>query len=67
MPSTVIEKMEYDAEASTLLIRYTSGQSYLYKNVPETVYKDLKASRVKGRFLRFFIRDQYAFEKLRDS
>jgi hypothetical protein len=64
MPSTVIEKMEYDADANTLLIRYVSGQSYLYKNVPETVYKDLKASRVKGRFLRFFIKNQYPFEKI---
>jgi hypothetical protein len=47
-----------------LTLRYISGQAYQYKGVPETVYKDLKASRVKGRFLRFFIKDKYPFEKL---
>jgi len=56
--------MEYDAEAKTLKIAYVSGQTYLYKDVPETVYKELKASRVKGRYLRFFIKDKFAFEKL---
>jgi ABC-type Mn2+/Zn2+ transport system ATPase subunit len=64
MPSTVINSMDYDPEAHTLKIGYVSGQSYLYKDVPETVYKELKASRVKGRYLRFFVKDKYAFEKL---
>jgi hypothetical protein len=67
MPSTVIEKMEYNAQANTLLIKYVSGQSYLYKNVPETVYKELMASRMKGRYLRFFVKDKYEFEKLPDN
>ncbi|HVS91380.1 MAG TPA: KTSC domain-containing protein [Mucilaginibacter sp.] len=64
MPSTVISKMEYNPETSTLAIDYVSGQRYLYKGVPETVYKELKASRVKGRYLRFFVKDKYAFEKV---
>lgn len=64
MPSTVIGRMDYSADAQTLTICYRSGQVYIYKDVPETVYKDLKASRVKGRYLRFFIKDKYAFEKL---
>jgi KTSC domain-containing protein len=64
MPSTVISKMEYSAAAKTLRIDYVSGQIYLYKEVPETVYKELKASRVKGRYVHFFIKDKYAFEKL---
>ena len=64
MPSTVISSMEYDPEASTLKINYVSGQAYLYKDVPETIYKELKASRVKGRYLRFFVKDKYAFEKI---
>lgn len=64
MPSSVIANMDYDAEARTLKINYVSGQVYLYKDVPETVYKELKASRVKGRYLRFFVKDQFAFEKI---
>ena len=67
MPSTVISRMEYDPETQTLTIAYVSGQTYAYKDVPETVYKELKASRVKGRYLRFFVKDKYAFEKVSHS
>jgi hypothetical protein len=64
MPSTVIAGMDYDAEKNTLQISYVSGQAYRYKEIPENVYKDLKASRVKGRYLRFFVKDQFEFEKV---
>lgn len=63
MPSTVIRQMDYDAGTLTLTISFVSGQVYVYKDVPETVYKELAASRVKGRYLRFFIKDKYPFEK----
>lgn len=63
MPSTVISEMKYDPEAQTLTISYVSGQTYVYKDVPEKIYKELKASRVKGRYLRFFVKDKYLFEK----
>lgn len=64
MPSTVIDHMDYDTAGQTLIIHYRSGQSYVYREVPENVYKELKASRVKGRYLKFFIKDKYPFEKL---
>jgi hypothetical protein len=64
MPSTVIRSLEYDPEQQTLTIDYVSGQTYLYKGVPENVYKNLRASRVKGRYLHFFIKDKYPFEKV---
>jgi len=64
MPSTVISEIKYDSESGALKIAYVSGQVYEYQNVPETVYKDLKASRSKGRYFRFFIKNIYPFEKL---
>ncbi|QHS56880.1 KTSC domain-containing protein [Mucilaginibacter sp. 14171R-50] len=64
MPSTVIAHIGYDAETKKLTIVYVSGHTYVYHSVPETVYKDLKASRVKGRYLRFFVKDKYLFEKI---
>lgn len=67
MPSTVISAMGYDPETKTLTIAYVSGQAYVYRDVPETVYKELKASKIKGRYLRFFVKDKYAFEKVRDA
>ena len=67
MPSTVIRRMDYDVGNQTLTISFVSGQAYVYKSVPETVYKELAASRVKGRYLRFFIKDKYPFEKIVDQ
>jgi hypothetical protein len=64
MPSTVIAGMAYDPENHMLQINYVSGQTYLYKDVPEKIYKELKASRVQGRYLRFFVKDKFEFEKL---
>lgn len=59
--------MVYEPTAQTLTIAYVSGQTYVYRDVPETVYKELKASRVKGRYLRFFIKDKYPFEKIQQG
>jgi hypothetical protein len=64
MPSTVIAEMNFDPDLGELTITYTSGQTYKYKGVPEKVYKELKASRVQGRYLRFFVKDKYEFEKV---
>jgi hypothetical protein len=64
MPSTVIDAIEYDPAVQTLKISNVSGQMYQYKAVPEKVYKELKASRVKGRYIRFFIKDRYDFERI---
>ncbi|MFI5160589.1 MAG: KTSC domain-containing protein [Sphingobacteriales bacterium] len=64
MPSTVIDQIEYDPENRTLKIVYISGQTYIYKEVPENIYKELKASQVKGRYLQFFIKDKFQFEKI---
>lgn len=64
MPSTVISNITYDTSAETLRIDYVSGQAYLYKEVPENVYKELKASMVKGRYLSHFIKGHYAYEKV---
>jgi hypothetical protein len=64
MPSTVVADITYEASTGDLTITYTSGQAYKYKGVPEQIYKELKASRVKGRYLRFFVKDNFAFEKI---
>ena len=64
MPSTVIADMAYNTEARTLKIQYVSGQTYIYKDVPETIYKELKASLYKGRYLLFFVKDKFEFEKV---
>jgi hypothetical protein len=63
MPSTVISRISYEPETLLLRITYHSGAGYCYKEVPEKVYKELKASMVKGRYLQHFIKGKYVYEK----
>ena len=63
MPSSVIAAMHYDAAAKTLWVRYLSGASYIYKNVPPEVYEEMKAAFSKGTFLNKRIKGHYKFEK----
>jgi len=64
MPSSVIASMHYDAGSSTLQIRFVSGVVYDYKNVPEKVFKAMKAATSKGTFLNTKIKGKYEFEKI---
>jgi len=64
MPSTVVAHSHYDASTSTLRITYVSGAVYDYKNVPQSVYEDMKASGSKGIFLNLRIKGHYEFEQV---
>jgi KTSC domain len=50
MPSTVIHRISYEPATSSLTIEFVSGNVYLYKNVPEQVYKNMKAAFSKGLY-----------------
>jgi len=65
MPSSVVDKMEYDAGSATLRIIFTSGLVYDYKNVPQTVFNEMKVSGAKGIYLNHHIKGKYDFEKVR--
>jgi len=64
MPSSVISYFFYNTESSILTVIFVTGTVYLYKNVPETVYLDMKKSTSKGGFLNTHIKGVYDFEKL---
>lgn len=64
MPSTVVAKMEYDANLQVLVVTYTSGKVYVYKGVPPEVYEEMKKSGSKGRFLNYLIKGKYEYEKV---
>ncbi|MGE4064214.1 MAG: KTSC domain-containing protein [Rhodospirillaceae bacterium] len=59
MPSTVIRRMEYDAEEQVLEVEFTSGSVYEYLGVPRAVYEGFKASRVRGRYFVHHLRDNF--------
>jgi hypothetical protein len=65
MSSSVVAKMKYNPETSTLKVTYVSGHIYDYKNVPPHVYEKMKAARSKGAFLNRIIKTNFNFEKIK--
>ncbi|NEU09520.1 KTSC domain-containing protein [Flavihumibacter sp. R14] len=64
MPSSVITSYNYEPETASLVIRYVSGLVYRYKEVPEKVFKEFKASGSKGRYLNFHIKGRFSYERV---
>ena len=63
MPSTVISHFSFDSNREALLVKFNSGITYEYKNVPETVYLEMKASFSKGVYFNRHIKGRYKFER----
>ena len=64
MPSSVVDSFEYLPDRLILRVKFNSGLIYEYKNVPQEVYKSLKISGSKGRFLNFHIKGKYDFDRI---
>ena len=62
--STAIDQIDYDAERTKLLVRFVSGEAYIYVGVPGEVHRSFVAAESKGRFFQAQIRDRYPFNKL---
>lgn len=62
MPSAVIAGYAYDAVSETLTIRYHSGKVYDYLGVPEKVFKEMRATMVKGIWFNRHIKGRYPFK-----
>ncbi|WP_293788019.1 KTSC domain-containing protein [uncultured Pedobacter sp.] len=67
MPSSVIKYFNYDEDTKTLKIIFVTDMVYLYKDVPEKVYKMLKASGSKGRYFNSHIKDNFKFRKIEEE
>jgi lysyl-tRNA synthetase class 2 len=64
MPSTVIRSADYDPSRRELLIEFTTGRRYLYRDVPAPAAEALRAARIKGRHFNARIRGRYPFDEL---
>ena len=64
MPSSVIRKYEYNAEAEVLTITFVSGIIYDYLEVPEQVYLQMKSTLAKGIFFNQHIKDKYKWKRV---
>lgn len=64
MPSTAIGDIRYNAEREQMQITFVSGRTYVYLNVPESVYAAFTNSTSKGAFFNRFIRDRFRHREL---
>ena len=62
--SAAIREIDYDAERAKLLVRFMSGEQYVYVGVPDEVHRSFLEADSKGRFFQAEIRDRYPVNKL---
>ena len=64
MPSSVIRRFHYDADAGELLVEFVTGRRYVYEEVPQAAADAFRAAFAKGVFFNSRIRDAYRFREL---
>ena len=57
--SSNLEEVGYDPATRTLQVRFTSGGTYDYADVPTEAYMALIQADSKGRYLQAHIKGQY--------
>ena len=62
--STSIEEIDYDAARAKLLVRFVSGERYVYVGVPGEVHRSFCEAASRGDFFLAEIRDRYPYNKL---
>ncbi len=62
--STAISQIDYDTQRAKLLVRFASGERYVYVGVPGEVCRSFLEAESKGRFFQLQIRDRYPFNRL---
>jgi len=62
--STAIREIDYDDARAKLLVRFESGESYVYVGVPGEVHRSFLDADSKGGFFQAEIRDRYPFNRL---
>jgi lysyl-tRNA synthetase class 2 len=62
--SIAIEEIAYDQERAKLLVRFVSGERYIYVGVPGEVHRSFCEAESKGRFFLAEIQDRYPYNRL---
>lgn len=62
--SSVLAAVGYDEYAKRLIVRFKSGATYEYLNIPKALYAELMASEAKGKFSSAHIRGKFDGRKL---
>ena len=61
--SEAIDEISYDANRSTLFVRFAHGGWYSYFMVPSELYEAFVAAESHGRFFHEHIRDRFPYRQ----
>jgi hypothetical protein len=64
--SSSVEAIGYDEDAHELWVRFVSGGTYVYSDVPRTTYHDFMRADSKGSYLNREVKPNYAFRAQAD-
>lgn len=61
--SSCLVTVDYDPGDETMMLQFHRGGqgTYIYEDVPESVYTDFLNASSKGSFFNKYIRDEYTF------
>lgn len=62
--SSNIRKTEYDTETKDLIVEFSSGLRYEYKNVPHNLYTQFRKAESQGKFFTTEISKKFDYKKL---
>lgn len=62
--SSSIDAIGYDSATCRLYVRFVGSRTYVYEDVPESVYDEFMAADSKGRFHNFEIKNAYSYRRL---
>ena len=61
--SAVISGVDYDEAKKILRVEFNNGSVYQYRDIPPSVYKDMKESASLGQYFNAHIRDQFGCDR----
>lgn len=61
--SNVIKSFDYDAATQILRVEFNNGSVYKYRDVPESVYQELKIAPSVGQYFNTHIREKYGQDR----
>jgi hypothetical protein len=64
--SSQISSVGYDEGTKVLVVEFSRGALYAYKNVEKGTYNNFIDSDSPGKFFNQMIKNEYEFEKLKD-
>jgi hypothetical protein len=61
--SSMISAVGYDEDSRELLVEFSNGSVYGYKNVPQPVFVDMVNSASAGKFFKQNVKPKFSFER----